>query len=145
MFYCEDCRRRNQWPKSPTLSAGNCEVCGFLETCYDTPSKLLPNTEKPDTFVGATFDGHLLDITGPTEVYIDVREDGNVLWVNVDGICRLRICRIKKLVVGEDAVEKTRCSECGYPAEISHSYVCSKSSVAIGHKRDMEKRENGRP
>ena len=38
----------------------------------------------------------LTDITAPEHVEVVVREDGKVLWVNVDGECRLRICRITK-------------------------------------------------
>ena len=41
-----------------------------------------------------------LDITAPKElVEIQIREDEKVIWVNVDGICCLRICQIPKLVV----------------------------------------------
>jgi hypothetical protein len=35
-----------------------------------------------------------LDITGANFVHIQIREDGKVIWVNVDDSCRLRICRI---------------------------------------------------
>lgn len=40
-----------------------------------------------------------LDITGATDVSIQIRADGKVLWVNVDGICALRVCRIDRIVV----------------------------------------------
>lgn len=36
----------------------------------------------------------MLDITGAETVQIQVRKDRKVVWVNVDGVCRLRICRI---------------------------------------------------
>lgn len=42
-----------------------------------------------------------LDITAPKMVEVVIRDDGKVLWVNIDGICRLRACRIKKLVVAD--------------------------------------------
>lgn len=32
------------------------------------------------------------DITEPQNVEIQIRNDGKVIWVNVDGICVLRIC-----------------------------------------------------
>ena len=36
-----------------------------------------------------------LDITGPRiGVSVDWSTDGKVLWINVDGVCVLRICRI---------------------------------------------------
>ena len=40
----------------------------------------------------------MLDITAPeheVEVIYEHRTSGGVLWVNIDGICRLRVCRIK--------------------------------------------------
>jgi len=40
-----------------------------------------------------------LDITGAEVVEVGIRNDGRVLWVNVNGICRLRVCRIKTLVL----------------------------------------------
>lgn len=44
--------------------------------------------------LSGTYDSGMLDITGAEIVDLDVREDGKVIWVNVDGICRLRICKI---------------------------------------------------
>ena len=42
----------------------------------------------------------VLDLTAPIEgVQVQVREDGKVLWVNVDGVCRLRVCRIPELEI----------------------------------------------
>jgi hypothetical protein len=40
-----------------------------------------------------------LDITGAKAVEVRVRADGTVLWVNVDGICALRVCQVQVLVV----------------------------------------------
>jgi hypothetical protein len=39
----------------------------------------------------------LLDITGAKLVEVEVSKDQRVLWINVDGICRLRICQIDRL------------------------------------------------
>jgi len=40
----------------------------------------------------------IIDITEPEqeiEIIISAYEhDGHVIWVNVDGICRLRVCRV---------------------------------------------------
>lgn len=44
----------------------------------------------------------LQDITGAEVVEIIVRKDGAVVWVSVDGICRMLISRISKRVVVED-------------------------------------------
>lgn len=40
-----------------------------------------------------------LDITGTDLVEVEVRADGTVLWVNTPFGCKLRICRIGKLVI----------------------------------------------
>lgn len=42
--------------------------------------------------------GEQLDITGAKRVEVRVRDDGCVVWVNVDGLCRLRVCRIEEAV-----------------------------------------------
>lgn len=45
---------------------------------------------------------HLLDIIEPDYgVDISIRPDGKVVWVNVDGLCVLRICRIPRLDVDD--------------------------------------------
>ena len=38
-----------------------------------------------------------LDITAPHMVHVGVSADRKVLWVNVDGICVLRVCQIPYL------------------------------------------------
>lgn len=44
-----------------------------------------------------------LDLTAPDHgVEVLVRNDGKVLWVNVDGICRLRICQIPELLLNDE-------------------------------------------
>ena len=41
----------------------------------------------------------LLDITAPKEyVQVEIRSDGSVLWVHVDGITVLRICKISTYI-----------------------------------------------
>ena len=38
------------------------------------------------------------DITKPDMgVHVQVRDDGRVLWVNVDGICVLRVCQMPRI------------------------------------------------
>jgi len=46
--------------------------------------------------------GTLVDITAPDIVQIQIRKDAKVIWVNIDGICVLRACRIKHLIVEND-------------------------------------------
>lgn len=52
----------------------------------------------------AQFDGiggPSIDITAPQAIEVLIRADGGVLWVNVDGICRLRICQIKEITLND--------------------------------------------
>jgi hypothetical protein len=44
----------------------------------------------------------LLDITGAEHVEVLIRDDRKVIWVNVNGICRLRVCQIETLVVNDE-------------------------------------------
>jgi len=37
----------------------------------------------------------MLDITAPERVQVVVRRDGKVIWVHVDGVTVLRVCRMK--------------------------------------------------
>ena len=46
------------------------------------------------------------DITAPEEVEILIKEDGKVIWINVDGICELRACRIGKLTLNDERKKK---------------------------------------
>jgi hypothetical protein len=48
----------------------------------------------------------VLDITAPTHVEISIRSDGTVIWVNIDGLCRFRVCRIKNLVLDDNRTVK---------------------------------------
>lgn len=43
-----------------------------------------------------------IDVTGAEYCEIRIRDDGTVIWVNVDGICVCRICRIENLSVVDD-------------------------------------------
>jgi len=42
------------------------------------------------------------DFTEPEIVEILIRNDGNVVWVNVDGICKFRACKIHLLEVNDE-------------------------------------------
>ncbi|GAI17333.1 unnamed protein product [marine sediment metagenome] len=44
-------------------------------------------------------------ITGARVCEISIREDGKVIWINVDGVCVCRVCRIIELVL-DDRREK---------------------------------------
>ena len=40
---------------------------------------------------------HQIDVNGAHAVQVETSDDGTVLWVNVNGVCLVRICRIKNL------------------------------------------------
>jgi Lon protease-like protein len=44
----------------------------------------------------------MVDVSEPRIVEIQIRSDGKVVWVNVDGICRFRACKVKKLEVQDE-------------------------------------------
>lgn len=47
------------------------------------------------------------DITAPKAgVEVEVREDRNVIWIHVDGITVLRICRIPQLIITDNSEKK---------------------------------------
>jgi len=41
----------------------------------------------------------MIDAVARKGVQIEVREDGAVLWVNIDGVCRLRCSQIEHLEI----------------------------------------------
>jgi hypothetical protein len=43
--------------------------------------------------------GQFVDITAPDQVEVEIRADGSVLWVHVEGITKLRLCRIQNLTI----------------------------------------------
>lgn len=46
MFFCEECRVRNEWPEGFAKSLGPCEICGKTAACYDIPSSALPPVKR---------------------------------------------------------------------------------------------------
>lgn len=59
-----------------------------------------------------------VDLTAPELVEVELNHDGTVLWVNVDGICRLRICRFKKIRIIDN-----RCT-CGPDSDLMENLRC---------------------
>lgn len=47
-------------------------------------------------------DLEMLDITAPKIVEIEIRGDGKVIWVNVEGMTVLRVCRIGDLTLTDN-------------------------------------------
>jgi hypothetical protein len=44
-------------------------------------------------------DDQMVDVNMPLVVDIAINASGTILWVNVDGICRLRCCQMKPKVI----------------------------------------------
>jgi hypothetical protein len=47
MFYCEECRERQDWPEGFSKSHGPCELCGQSRVCHDVPSSALYRPKGP--------------------------------------------------------------------------------------------------
>jgi hypothetical protein len=58
--------------------------------------------------IGRAYTGGMLDITGAQDLEIQIAEakSGQVIWINVDGMCALRVCRIKGKVTIERSTKK---------------------------------------
>lgn len=57
---------------------------------------------KLETIVHFDGVGKSLDVTEPQSVEILIRHDGKTVWINVNGTCLLRACRIKRLVLNDE-------------------------------------------
>jgi hypothetical protein len=44
---------------------------------------------------------NMQDITAPGLVQVNISADRKILWVNIDGVCVLRACRISKLELSQ--------------------------------------------
>lgn len=45
MYFCEPCRKENNWPTSLMRSRGQCEICDYTAVCYSVPLYRLPPVE----------------------------------------------------------------------------------------------------
>jgi hypothetical protein len=66
----------------------------------NTPAQDYWRSKGMKTAPSITITEEMIDITKPDHgVEVMIKNDGSVMWVNVDGVCRLRICRMPHLVV----------------------------------------------
>lgn len=99
---------------------GSCERCGCMR--YDgkfiEPENLIGDIRKimsideptKRMIISSEMPGKLnsrmipqIDITAPrVGVEISVRADGKVVWINVDGVCALRVCQIPDLTINDE-------------------------------------------
>jgi predicted transcriptional regulator len=47
----------------------------------------------------------MLDINHPAIVEVKINHRGDVIWINIDGICRLRACGVKTLLIEDERDE----------------------------------------
>lgn len=118
--------------KNPEGAAGECLNCKrlIMEHIPDVPrddrqgSPWFAKCPKPREY----YDGTLLDITQPRIVQVQVSKCGG-LWVNVEGICRFRVCRAGRIEVDNALV-----------GELNEQRK-EKAKVHVGVRRERAKRK----
>ena len=74
-------------------------------------------------------EGKMKDIDDPEYVEIVIRNDGKVIWVNVENRCVLRCCGIKNLEIDDRRPEKSCAPEKGLGTETPFS--CCRCGGAV--------------
>ncbi|MFW5962149.1 MAG: hypothetical protein ACOCQR_00860 [bacterium] len=46
MFYCDDCKKENNFLEGIIKSYGECEICGKIAVCSDAPTSYLLHARK---------------------------------------------------------------------------------------------------
>jgi len=72
---------------------------------FTLKGKSTPFSPAPDKPIVITKE--MQDITAPETVEIQIRSDAKTIWINIDGICRLRACRIKNLILIDEHSKRT--------------------------------------
>ena len=49
MFFCEECRIKNEWVGSIWKSRGKCELCDKVADCHDVPSRYLSMSKEGES------------------------------------------------------------------------------------------------
>ena len=74
-----------------------------------------------------------LDLTGAENCEVVIKEDGKVLWINVEGVCALRVCRIDNLVLDDRRRTKS-------PMKLRRG---RKENVMLANKGDVTMLDSG--
>lgn len=48
----------------------------------------------------------MMDITAPDTLQVQIRSDDKVIWINMDGKCVFRACRINKFELIDDNLKR---------------------------------------
>jgi len=100
MFYCNDCKIKNDWPESFNESYGKCEICNKMSVCNDVSSSHLP---KPKNQTSDTSINRYKENPSQTTQILWYLKEGKTLTpidaLNMFGCFRLgaRIFDIKKM------------------------------------------------
>lgn len=89
-----------------------CVDCGAPVSEKMTEQEILDRTRDLTSLAARTpqepaapangYQGTLTDLTAPAVVEVEIRQDGKVVWVSVDGVTVFRACRIDQLVVTDN-------------------------------------------
>lgn len=50
----------------------------------------------------------MIDMRDVGSVEVQIKENGGVIWVNVDGVCQLRITKLKNLRIIDERTKEVR-------------------------------------
>jgi len=75
--------------------------CSDCQTTHHGTKGVCPGAEPHDV----EREQRMADVTAPEFVEIQIRSDEKVVWVNVDGRCLFRACRIGKLIINDERVK----------------------------------------
>jgi hypothetical protein len=73
------------------------------------------------------------DVTGAADVHVQVAADGHRLWVNVNGICLLRVCRADRIRVENNAPNGASYGEGGPARTMRWARLCQ----FVNHEASM--------
>lgn len=92
---CKICEQEKRMNISPRTKQASDEIAERLNPNDIAKAQLAKSF---DPIIQQAMD-EMKDITGADHVEIKVSENGTVVWINVNEVCVLRICRIKKITI----------------------------------------------
>ena len=51
------------------------------------------------------------DVAAPEGLEIEIRADGSVVWIHIDGVTALRVCRVKNLIITDHRTDTEELAE----------------------------------
>lgn len=65
-----------------------------------------------------------MDVTAPKHVEVLIHDDGKVIWINVNGICLFRACRIGELVINDERTQQLTSNKKKSKQELGNLTTC---------------------